>query len=979
MARKAWEPRYRLILLGLLFFFMACQRQDLNCLVGCFVELSEHTGCGRGSSGCSCVKIEGPPTEAPEYRLSLPAEAAEVLNLAAAGSCDPDHVDLLVNLLQQILPALNSEYAEPGTEQLSCLSRTGGFANIQAVCHDQCTSLSACEICFQSRLQPVFGAAAVEAEGDLGFCTDRYTDGLGSPPAQLERCLVAGERCLMDGDLGPENPWDWMQLWQVAHHAYDFTPAGLLMAYQGDSDPPLLVVKYPDAFARSISDNSFLQAMAAVGREGELLLAKIRDLIPARAGMAYIPLNVEELGVEGEFEVHFDVGCDGFFDVDLVVRLLGLTTWFNSFEIAPGESANDAFSQQLANPELGEDHLISERSSAGTATAATTIGLHIHSGSMQLRFNIAGDIGIGDINDNVTCQARMEAFADLELWDWAPVTTQQGIRLDWAKVYFELIGCSGFSQGTSKIRKMVKEQIEFLLEDGLTAELGFQDHVIVQPLRFADHGSGPFACFRAGRLPLHALGMQAQSRVVQANSGGQVISLIPHVLVWEHGPDGDVLRFERSLEPGISSLAIPIRQLSGESSAEYTIEVTAVPAGSGALTLETDFARPETFNEFHPIVDLSVFTPPHFEMIEIPIIDPSAGGLVIEQPQEPVVPELSPSRVDWLQTTTATQPWVDLGALAKPAYQATVQPDEFLHWTASPKSAAVALLDFAQVIEVHRQSLRSRGLDDTEWIWPELYTLLDQQPTYQVQGPEFMAIGLETMVKDLQPIGQEIEILDAEGASLEYGVDQQRRRIVFDLPCAVSPGGGMVLYGDGTCTTAHVRFRVQPLPTFGIDFEVADYEPPAVTAYEPSDDLDPSSGALANRFDPSYRTFRSAMEKPNLKVYIAPAGSDQGIEMDPWTFEAWGIERQHELAFGLDADNLQVKLKYPNGLGMLPAFKRNLSVKRIYLNNPASSEQLVIDKENDIAALLGQSDNDLMPQRQYTIDLNQFRSLAQNK
>lgn len=98
IARKAWEPRYRLILLGLLFFFMACQRQDLNCLVGCFVELSEHTGCGRGTSGCSCVKIEGPPTEAPEYRLSLPAEAAELLNMAAARSCDPDHDDLLARV-----------------------------------------------------------------------------------------------------------------------------------------------------------------------------------------------------------------------------------------------------------------------------------------------------------------------------------------------------------------------------------------------------------------------------------------------------------------------------------------------------------------------------------------------------------------------------------------------------------------------------------------------------------------------------------------------------------------------------------------------------------------------------------------------------------------------------------------------------------------------------------------------------------------
>jgi len=289
-----------------------------------------------------------------------------------------------------------------------------------------------------------------------------------------------------------------------------------------------------------------------------------------------------------------------------------------------------------------------------------------------------------------------------------------------------------------------------------------------------------------------------------------------------------------------------------------------------------------------------------------------------------------------------------------------------------PNAVAVQAMDFGETVEQYRDYLRSKGLPIDVLNWDDLEVALGEYPTYEVRGPELMAIGLETIVKDFQRVDHEIEIIESEGVSLEYGSSGEVRTFIFDTPCALGATGA-VLLGDN-CGTARIRFRIGPLPVFGIDFQTPDWQSPDQQVYQPDSDLDPETATLSSsRHAPSSWNYIGAMELPRLNVSVGVENSTQHVSMDPWAFEAWGVERSQSFVFGVNAKGAVVHMEFPNAMALMPADERKLTVKKIWLKVGDTIRS--VENEIDITALL--KSIEVRPGNDYDIKVELFMDLAE--
>jgi hypothetical protein len=155
-------------------------------------------------------------------------------------------------------------YDQSGADAFfACTNRSTTFPTSFASCASRRTSLSDFNTCVAGRTQNQQELA------DIAFCLEKYnvgaerspiTGGLGTGVEAYQHCLLAFERC----QVASPTIWSWMRTWNTSGHNImgAFAPGGLVISYQGNSNPKLLTIKLPNGLSARAAQ--VLQPLAAL-------------------------------------------------------------------------------------------------------------------------------------------------------------------------------------------------------------------------------------------------------------------------------------------------------------------------------------------------------------------------------------------------------------------------------------------------------------------------------------------------------------------------------------------------------------------------------------------------------------------------------------------------------------------------------------------------------------------------------------------
>ncbi|NMB73887.1 MAG: hypothetical protein GYA21_02005 [Myxococcales bacterium] len=933
------RTRFRFIVLTVLML-SACTFSSLiprSCMTsGCAAD------CAGGMKGCDCgcVNVSTPgQTGSAEYRIHLPYTVSDLLTQLAwydSASSEEFGVDLLTGISDSI----SMTYGRTNQPFLDCMAGIDLFIPALAACRPLSPDLTPYQACLQGQV----GADPESLESIL-YCRDAYES---APRSLFDDCLVSGERCL----LGPAEAniiWPWVDVWRVSHP--DNFPRGLVIGYQGDTSPALLVLKYHNKVVKNLLSNSVLGVVPET-------FALLRSLLPAREDMTYISMNVDPIPLD----IQVDVGACGGQLLHETMYVKGMSFWLGKTEIKPGASfvlAGRPIGMDLDEGDLAFDY----DQDPEPAETNHLVGLRLRVDKLEFNLRVEGDQ-----SGEFTCTAQADVLLDLRTGIDSGAMTLSPVR---TRVYWRTTECHGWDLiDTGIMTDQVKKSLQAVFIQTPRISIEFEERLVRKALSFVpDENNKRNLVFSAEPLSKHFLNLAVEARgyLVESHDGW----IRPYLTVREHASDTDPgkIVFEGQIANGASGVVVPSAFLSGSSGSEFSLEVTSACIGCA-------IPEPELPNLTFPYDTLprdvtELMDPPQLDWIFPRIIEEPVPGITIHA--GPPASMLEPPNAihEWGLRYPADLSWIDQNVSPMPVGAAQLVGVDTA-WPSDPNTIfsnrRVAYVTLAMAIngQVLRlpfyvtvlpffysylpgiettlqpiyyslpPNLRS-DLEDLAWARPILRLInllktpffLDE--VFRTCGPEILKVYPGLMQKDFQLVGEELEILASTGVMFRHDADGQEYW-AFDSPRFVGPGG-MVIVASGTCQNASIRFKVRQVPTLSIKAR-----PAARTylenLYHPSDDLSPATASmLYARQDPPGRNFEGMIELPAVTVSVAGADPTKAIRMDNWMYDAWDQEREKKFEFGILGDRNQVVLSYPQGVGLLPKELRRLDINEIRLVN----------------------------------------------
>jgi hypothetical protein len=765
-------------------------------------------------------------------------------------------------------------------------------------CAGQSTTISTYHTCVQGL------TSDAKERADLNYCVGKYA--ATGTLDEYETCLLRMERCSAENT----GVWAWMQAFNASNPGpKPFQPAGIVIAYQGESDPRLLLIKVPNRLNKSIVEGiEELDGLANL--IGQPIDAKSkrasRDMFAIEADMRMKPFSIDPQTTNG---------CElGPITIDVTTTIRGFTFWLTRLDLEPGRSMTSRNQGNLPDAALidsryrfaTEDELLDPEEHH--YDSGYLLGARIQVG----HFNFDANLASAPHSEDFRCSGKLELLVDFRVGFTA--TGEMTLTPVAKKLYLD-DSCSP-SQIFIHVNLDVEELVHKVLvktvnklgeakygsdsDDPQSPRqhfvLAFDGRIVTAAKDSAGHELPPFAFDDEGmsvrlqseprEIPRHFLSLELKAREANYQIPGELryTAVSPRILVTEAAR----VRDGGAFETGMYSHAIPLLDRIEREDTELLLEVGCA-------------YREESFDTGPWIPD---FPYPELPWMVVPIDQFSAIGTSLINLPQIVAPVgnrlglLSLRQAELARASTVVQ-----GTLAGLDYSAAKRDfSEEWAWTGSQPLAADAA---AVVTPVD-------GAID-----------LPFDPLDVLCTEDLLSIRRDSLMVDLQArgYGNQIRVLGSQNVRLT----QENWFYTFS--------------GRG-----HLRLGLQQNPRMTVQASTTP-RPRLTDRYLPSTkanpDLFPTTGNINfQRVDPATRRFESISELPTIQVYGTQTNANgqptgQGMPLASWSISGFkSRDEQIELPFGVNRDDVVIQLTYPQGDSLYPdADKLQLTLSEVNMDD----------------------------------------------
>jgi len=497
---ETWSFSRLVRVIVILALFTGACTIPLDC-AGCSVVGCVGGGCK--DCDCECIDISSDgDTISARTTITLPALVADSLTRISQTEeteAERTAIAMFTELVSMILTNISKEHTSPAVAEAGdafneCMNRRSMYEQIIHGCNENNSH--------KDMVRCIKRATDEQSVSDIDYCDLNYFPEFKWPREEFINCLISGERCLA-GDLAPAmslywgkelspawepTKWSWIGNREESDSKLD----GLVIGYQGQSDPSLMVFKYPNSLPHEL--RSLLSLAAFIKPKMEDDLSMLRSYLRFENDMMYIPYKIDPVPLKG---TKFDVGIKGCRDVDVTLTsgnatIRDLTAWLGKIDAVFGKSIFSEPAPDKTGTLLYERHrevanqnkLMGFRVRIDDFTASVKIkaGMRIRKQKrVCVVLPFVGRVCEPDLSDSIDETVRISGKGDIFL-DFR--TIGSSLSISSSEVYLDM-SCSGSDLiNCEDLREQVEWAVEAYLSRSPTINIRFQDRVVVKGIEF---------------------------------------------------------------------------------------------------------------------------------------------------------------------------------------------------------------------------------------------------------------------------------------------------------------------------------------------------------------------------------------------------------------------------------------------------------------------------------------------------------------